>query len=271
MRLRTRSWFLISLLLLIAAGIFWHLGNERLSRNAAPGPKPNPTPATPAASAAASIAPIKLLTETTGAGGVTSPNQKWVNRDAAGSNRFPNRLSNTPKTVNQLVRSETAILLRNAFIDTAEPRAVEVPESLRSAGDPGSYIVQARGPVDEAFRSALRAANATIISYIPNNAFLVRASAGSAQQLASSPRTQSVLPYEPYYKLDERLLALAVGEKSLPENGWLRLTLFPGEQAAAQEALKKLGAETMSEDRSPFGPILVVKPTRDSLVARMVL
>jgi len=267
MRLRTRSWFLISLLLLIAAGIFWHLGNERLSRNVAPRPNPNATQATPAASAAALIAPIKLLTETTGAGGVTGPNQEWVNRKAAGSNRFPYRLSNTPKTVNQLVRSETAILLRNAFIDTAESKILEVPESLRSAGDPGSYIVQARGPVDEAFRSALRAANATIISYIPNNAFLVRASAGAAQQLASSPRTQSVLPYEPYYKLDERLLALAVGQKALPENGWLRLTLFPGEQAAAAVALKKLGAETVGEDRSPFGPILVVKPSPDSLVA----
>ena len=63
--------------------------------------------------------------------------------------------------------------------------------------------MQARGRIDDAFRAALKDAGAEIISYIPNNAYLVRASSGVAQNLGAGP-AQSVLPFEPYYKLKVR-------------------------------------------------------------------
>ena len=72
--------------------------------------------------------------------------------------------------------------------------------------------MQARGPIDDAFRSLLKAAGASVVAYIPNNAYLVRASAAMAQQLQSDPRTQAVLPYEPYYKLKHSLLKLAAAQ-----------------------------------------------------------
>ena len=62
-----------------------------------------------------------------------------------------------------------------------------IPDHLRAQGDPGSYLVQARGPIDDAFRSLLKAAGATIVSYIPNNAYLVRASAAVARAVAGGP------------------------------------------------------------------------------------
>jgi hypothetical protein len=121
--------------------------------------------------------------------------------------------------------------------------------------------------LDDNFRSLLKAAGATIISYIPNNAYLVRVDTAGANQLAGHPRTQALLPYEPYYKLDDRLLALAVEGKSMPEGARLNLTLFPGDREAALDSIQALGAELLGEDRSPFGPQIIVQAKPDSLVA----
>ena len=78
---------------------------------------------------------------------------------------------------------------------------LSIPKKLQSPGDPGAYIVQARGPIDNAFRAMLARSGAQIVSYIPNNAYLVRAPAGVANGLAGNPLTQAVIPYEPYYKM----------------------------------------------------------------------
>src|SRR5271155_4332603 len=50
------------------------------------------------------------------------------------------------------------------------------------------------------FSRVLLNAGAEFVSYIPNNACLVRASADIAQGIAADPLVQSVIPYEPYYK-----------------------------------------------------------------------
>ena len=97
---------------------------------------------------------------------------------------------------------------------------------LFRSGDPGAYIVQARGPIDNAFRAMLASAGAEIVSYIPNNAYLVRAQAGVANGLAGNPLTQGVIPYEPYYKIQSSLLAAAVEDKVLPPGTELNLGLF---------------------------------------------
>ena len=106
----------------------------------------------------------------------------------------------------ELLRNDKAILLENALLDTTQPNTLAIPAHLRAQGDPGSYIVQARDPLDAAFRALLKDAGATIVSYVPNNAYLVRASAAVAQELAAQPQTGSVQPYEPYYKLKASLL-----------------------------------------------------------------
>ena len=164
----------------------------------------------------------------------------------------------------QLMRSDHALLLENALLDTARP-APSIPDHLRAQGDPGSYLVQARGPINAAFRSLLKAAGAAIVSYIPNNAYLVRASADVAQQLQADPRIQAVLPYEPYYKLKASLLKLAVNQEPLPDHSALNLLLFADTQAATLAAVQNLGAEIVGQDQSPFGPVVRVLPPAASL------
>src|SRR5207247_8920284 len=79
-------------------------------------------------------------------------------------NRFPYRLSNTDKSLGELGRSDTAILLDDAFIDTASETPLAVPEHLRARGDPGSYLVQSIRPLDGTFSRQLREAGAAFVS-----------------------------------------------------------------------------------------------------------
>ena len=80
------------------------------------------------------------------------------------------RLTNTAKSIGQLVNDPHAILLQNAFLDTSKPLNLSIPEKLRLKGDPGAYIVQARGSINNAFRALVTGAGGRITSYIPNDA-----------------------------------------------------------------------------------------------------
>lgn len=181
------------------------------------------------------------------------------------TNQFAYRLTNTPKTIGQLASDRHGILLENALIDTGAGLSLAIPKHLAAAGDPGAYIVQAKGPISAPFRTALAGAGAAVVSYIPNNALLVRLSAAAANMLAANPLVQAVLPYEPYYKLQPSLLGKAVNQQPLPAAQVLTLGLFNDGAAATTAQIEKLGGQIVGEDRSPFGPILRVQPPADWL------
>ena len=69
------------------------------------------------------------------------------------TNRFAYRLSNTSKSIRELTRDGKAILLDNALIETGVKINLPIPKNLRSQGDPGAYIVQARGLIAARFRA----------------------------------------------------------------------------------------------------------------------
>ena len=109
----------------------------------------------------------------------------------AANDPFPFRLKNTDSPIGELVRNETAVLLRNAFIDTALGSGLAIPAEFKTTGDPLTYIAQARGPATAAFRRHIAASGGKIISYIPNNAYLVRVDAAGAARLANWPMRSS--------------------------------------------------------------------------------
>lgn len=180
---------------------------------------------------------------------------------------FPYRLRNTEEKLGKLARNDRAILMANALIDTGMKARLGVPSHLQAKTDPGSYIVQSRGKINDSFRAQLKSVGAEVIAYIPNNAYLVRVNAEGAKQLSHLSWTRAVLPYEPYYKLQENLLPYAVQEAPVPLSSKLRLTFFPGELDNGRAKVEQLGAKILGEDRSPFGPQLIVQPQKDSLVA----
>src|SRR6266496_1582800 len=167
MQLRTRTWVIISLLCFLAAVFFWQLGEkldarakadaQRRGTNGSSGadrPVSTATPAPASPSAAPAAAPATIKTNSA---------------NALATNLFPHRLSNTTRSLEDLLHADEAILLRNAFIDSAVPLTLSIPAHLRASGDPGAYVVQSRGPITGAFRAQLAAAPADIVGYVPNN------------------------------------------------------------------------------------------------------
>jgi subtilisin family serine protease/subtilisin-like proprotein convertase family protein len=246
--------FVVLLVCLLGAGLAWH----RLTRKPA---VRSPQSAAPAVAVvvqpAAPPAPVLL------------PGRDAATNNSAAAQHArvaPYRLSNTRTPLNQLLRSDSAVLLENARLDTTQPPA-QIPEHLRARGDAGTYIVQSRGPVDDAFRARLHAAGATLVSYIPNNAWLVRVSGSQAQWLASLPEVRAAIPFEPYYKVKSSLLPLAVEQTPLPAGTSLNVVMFADAREDTLKSLETLGARVVGEGPSPFGPVVTVQPESRSLVA----
>ncbi|MGB8368199.1 MAG: LamG-like jellyroll fold domain-containing protein [Verrucomicrobiia bacterium] len=276
MRSRPFMWILLFLLCLSGAWLLWRQHVNPQTRPSAPPKAAAPTAATVPPAPAAS----KILTP-------VYTNAVKSDLVLAGTNKFAFRLANTAKTIGQLAGDRHAILLENALIDTGSPLTFSIPKNLQSPGDPGAYIVQARGPIDNAFRAMLAAAGAQIVSYIPNDAYLVRAPAGVANGLAGNPLTQAVTPYEPYYKISSSmpvtagqksfssapvrtnraagpsLLVLAMKQAALPAGTYLTLGLFNDGAAATVAQIEKLGGRIVAREKSPFGPVVRVQPPQN--------
>ncbi len=165
------------------------------------------------------------------------------------------RFANTSATLDQLRQSSRAILLENAWIDTALPIDLGIPDILQADANPSAYIVQCRGRIDRQFRDELTGAGAHEVGYIPNNALLVRASAEAARVLAGASRVQAVAPFEPAYKLKSPLLDLVLRQDPLPETEALNLLVFSDGREETARDLERLGVTIVGEERSPFGVI----------------
>ncbi|MGD0251350.1 MAG: S8 family serine peptidase [Verrucomicrobiota bacterium] len=282
MRSRPWIWILLCLLLATGAWLLWLHGNGRDVRPARPHETVAPAvrPHLPSGPAVAQAKPFTIL----------STNHVQAVAVAARTNQFAWRLSNTTKPIGELMGDPHAILLANALIDTSAKLDLSIPKQLQAPGEPGAYIVQANGPIDNAFRAMLARSGAQIVSYIPNNAYLVTVSAGNANALAGNPMMQAVVPYEPYYKISssmpvtiERktsswtpiearpaaqttLLDLAVGQKPLPAGTYLTLGLFNDGATATVAQIEKLGGQIVAREDSPFGPVVRVQPPADWVV-----
>ncbi|MBN2505484.1 MAG: S8 family serine peptidase, partial [Verrucomicrobia bacterium] len=276
MRLSSKTWYAISLLCLAGALYFWWLGNQRARKPGAPPPPPassptdtpNSTNAHPPATGAgqptppsfrllSALAPSMPVSAAPSAPPGTGNPPATAPRPAGPSDR----LSNTPEPMGRLARRDTAILLGNAALDTARPLALDIPRRLRAREEPGAYVVQSRGPLTDAFRADVGAAGGEIIAYLPNHAYLVRLSAAGAARVAAGGRTQAVLAWEPYYKLEAPLLEAVLGRRPWRDGSLVNVVLFPA------GTLPDLGLEVLARDRTPFGPMVTVRASADDLAA----
>src|SRR5262245_12612202 len=152
MHFRPRTWAALSLLFLFLAIVFWRLAQQAEQRYRADKARTNatatiprkasqpfPTPSPAPAAALPSPSPPDSNSKATA--GQTNAAQ------AKGTNAFPHRLSNTTLDLDTLLRSDRALLLRNALLDTTAGTTLPIPAHLRATGDPGAYVVQARGVI----------------------------------------------------------------------------------------------------------------------------
>jgi len=245
MRLSSRIWLAVSLLLFAGAVYFWYRGDQEVDARRARAEQNKVS--------AAATAQSKAPSTSTNA---TVPSTQ-TNAVAPTAHQY--RVSNTTRTLGQLTRDNHAVLLRNALIDTAKPVDLSIPDALKADKEPGSYVVQARKPLDAAFYNLLKQAGAGFVSYIPNNAALVTASDAVANGLSGNPMVQSVLPYEPYYKLDSSLLEKVIENKETDTNGMVGVTAFPDGRAALLKRLEGMGLAVLGEQKTPFGTQVFVK------------
>ena len=248
MKRRTRILTVTCLLALAGAWLFWAYDRP-------------PTATPPNGTGDSKVVAVKNSSAATKAGAGAAASAAKIS--TLTTNKLAFRLSNTTNSLRQLQTTPHAILLANAFIDTDKRLDLKIPAHLRSSGDPGAYIVQARGIMDARFRALLASAGAQVVSYIPNNAYLVNITANVAGLLSRNPLVQAVLPYEPYYKLQSSLLGLAVNEQPLPPGTALTLGLFAADAATAEVQVEALGAKIIGRDQSPFGPVLRVLAPAD--------
>lgn len=284
MRLSSRTWSLISVTLLLAGAFFLWLDRRQARLSApAPGIEATTNATAPAQGVAKRESPFSLLSLAMPAAPASpmpaaAPTQPAADTFpdeeepelASGFTRNrpdPLLLINTDRTVDELARRETAVLLENAFIDTAVGLEVDVPEHLRPSADPGGYLVQSTGALDRRFYDALSAAGAEFVAYVPNNTALVKASAEVAARLNARADVRAVLPYAPYYKISRELLSQAVDEEALDPGQVLKVVLYPGARDEALPALAAQGWEALGEARSPFGPTVAVRGAPQALVA----
>src|ERR1035437_4977264 len=134
MRSRPFIWILLCLLCLAGAWLLWSRAANTRTKSSAP-----PTVVAPTVTTirSASTAP-KILTP-------VYANSAKPGTVLASTNPFAWRRRNAGKAIDQLVNDSHAILLENALIDTGSPLTFSIPTHLQSQGDPGAYIVQARG------------------------------------------------------------------------------------------------------------------------------
>ncbi len=169
--------------------------------------------------------------------------------------KVTNRFRNTAATLDELVRNDRAILLRNALVDTATGTPLPLPAGLQADAESGAYVVQAVGALDGSFRRRLQTAGLEVVSYIPNNAYLVRGTRATMEQVAESPEVAAVLPYAPAFKLEPDLLDEVLAGRS---DGERKLIVTLPNPDDTLPGILDMGGREEFRERGPFGTLMTV-------------
>src|SRR5215510_14146964 len=172
---------------------------------------------------------------------------------------------------------QNMIALNGYLIDTSAPQplAKELPADLKQsrmlearAGryNPGGglYIVQFAGPIRDSWLNTLESTGADVISYVSNNAYVVRCDARSATLVSRMKDEQSFVQwvgdYEPAYKLEPSMQTA----RKMGDARFVRVTVqvldgYAGDQEAFN--LRRFSRQFISESRvMKYRNITVVIP-----------
>ncbi|HKX32293.1 MAG TPA: S8 family serine peptidase [Blastocatellia bacterium] len=183
-----------------------------------------------------------------------------IDEDAAGGRSAILALPMPPRD------DQNLIILNGYLIDTgrAQPLLQELPADLRQprltaspagAPGPGLYLVQFVGPIREGWLTILEETGVRVISYVPNNAYLVSADERAAGELVKlkngRPFVEWLGDYEAAYKLAPGLQTARQGDGSQP----VRVTVQLIDSAEGERRAEEL---RLSARRS-FGERRVLK------------
>ncbi|HET9532080.1 MAG TPA: S8 family serine peptidase [Blastocatellia bacterium] len=172
------------------------------------------------------------------------------------------------------------ILLRRGQIDTTGPEPqvssdLKQPRSLSRS----LHLVQLTGPPTPSMVDALKSSGAKIVSYIPNNAYLVWASTGELARIRALDGQTGIIqweaPFHPAYKLDPRLrlegrepLSVSIEMVDSPEadravaeiEAIAQQTLMPALRAAGTVHLKVRIEPSRLKDVARAASVISIEP-----------
>ncbi|MCU0238190.1 MAG: S8 family serine peptidase [Pyrinomonadaceae bacterium] len=161
-------------------------------------------------------------------------------------------------TIGGQIRDEQNLIPLNGYVlDTTDGKGVldREPTDLRQnkmrdgIGGKGLYIVQFAGPVKDEWLSELNALGGKVVTYVPNNAYVVRANEKTANQLnsfRSKDFVQYVGDYEPAFRLSPM-----VQEARSTMSGDIDVTVQVIDGKAANQTisnLKEIATEFVSDN-----------------------
>ncbi len=136
----------------------------------------------------------------------------------------------------------SALHFDNATIETEHQDLEEVRELTKNRSEINEtlhklYVVQFNAPIQLSDRQNLETLKAEVVSYIPDDALVVRASPKVAQTIRmSSPNVRIVLPYEPSWKLSSELPLPSILTKDQLIDASIKFT----SEKAAQQSLAQV-------------------------------
>lgn len=159
------------------------------------------------------------------------------------------------QSLSTAVRDDQNLIALNGYIlDTTSPEATfqQLPADLRQTAmsdalsrgnQPGAglYLVQFAGPIQDSWLDALKASGAEIVSYMPSNAYVVRAGTGAAGNLPFLKQNRFVQflgDYEPAYRISPELREARIKDSS----SFVDVTVQVIDSANAKQTIQKLAA-----------------------------
>jgi len=121
---------------------------------------------------------------------------------------------------------------------------LEVPATLRSAGDTNLWIVQFPGPATDADRDAIRLIGGKIVQYMPNDGYVVEMSSASAASCAVLREVRWVGPYQPAYRVEPFLFQEHVTGAVVPVRKYnMVMADKRGQKNALQAKIEAMGGK----------------------------
>lgn len=157
---------------------------------------------------------------------------------------------------------------------TFDPSAGEpsIPADLRAevrdTAGAGYYLVQARGPVTDAWQQALAASGAKVFGYVSENAYLVGLDAASRVRVGTLPGTAWIGVFHPAYKLDSNIgLSVFVSPERLQGPDLVLMVRVFQDLAGTARQVQDLGGRVLDLTDDGFSRRLLISLPKDQLHA----
>jgi hypothetical protein len=160
------------------------------------------------------------------------------------------------------VAAPAPIALKHATFDPARGEP-PIPAGLRAdAADAEHFLVQVGASVDEANKQALRDRGLALLDYVPERAWIVRASAAQVARCAADGAIVWSSPLHPAYRIDPALLAGALPAR-------VAVLGFLGVDRATLRAQIAAAGGVVAEEHEQIDRWLMLVPASPALVAAL--